>query len=83
MRQVLVVLGSAPFICDYCPNEAVVATRFSKEGQDYTTTFCENCWISMHRAYSPLVARDEQNAVIEAAKLIAGDDDQQKAGVKA
>lgn len=84
ITQHLLVLGS-PIRCDTegCTDIAAVALRVYRDGAGYEMNYCELCWLQMQRAYHPLVARDEQSAVQEAEKLIAGDDDQQKAGVKA
>lgn len=80
--QHLVVLGS-PIRCDTegCSEVAAVALRVYRDGVGYEMNYCDLCWLSMQRAYSPLVARDEQLAIREFSR-IAGDDEQ-KAGVKA
>lgn len=83
ITQHLVVMGT-PIRCDSenCTEIASVALRVRGETANYEMNFCDLCWIAMQRIYSPLVARDEQQAIAAVESLIAGDDDQQKSGVK-
>ena len=81
-RQTLIVLGS-PIRCDTegCSDIAAVALRVYRDNAGYEMNYCELCWLQMQRAYSPLVARDEQLASQTAAAILG--DDEQKAGVRA
>lgn len=81
--QRLAVIGD-PLLCWRCNQPATV--MLSKKDEHETGAYsqigyCDTCWIGETRAYSPLVARDEQLAG-QAVAALFGDDDQ-KAGVKA
>jgi len=81
ITQHLVVMGT-PIRCDSegCNEMATVALRVRGDNANYEMNFCDLCWLAMHRIHQPMVQRDEQSAVQEAARLL-GDDDQ-KVGAK-
>jgi hypothetical protein len=82
ITQRIVVIGGV-LRCWRCKAPATV--MLCREEPDEATrqiNYCDTCWIAETRAYSPLVARDEQLASAAAEALINGEDDQQKAGVK-
>lgn len=83
ITQHLVVMGT-PIRCDSegCTEMASVALRVRGDTANYEMNFCDLCWIAMQRTYRPLVARDEQEAIRAAEKLITGDDDQPKVEAK-
>lgn len=78
----VVIIGD-PYRCWRCKAIATVALVKRMEDDSISEcAYCDECWIAETRAYQPLVSGDRRLAVQEVGRIL-GDDNEQKAGVKA